>query len=66
MVPGIRPVLSVMMEGLGGVGNEEGDPKGSPVVRLRGVEPPLRCRNKDLNLARLPIPPQPQDVQGAF
>ena len=28
-------------------------------VRLRGLEPPRPCGHKDLNLARLPIPPQP-------
>lgn len=32
----------------------------SVLVRLRGVEPPRPCDHKDLNLARLPIPPQPR------
>jgi hypothetical protein len=30
-------------------------------VRARGLEPPLSCENKNLNLARLPIPPCPLD-----
>ena len=29
-------------------------------VRLRGLEPPRPCGHKNLNLARLPIPPHPQ------
>ncbi len=30
------------------------------MVRITGVEPALKSFNKDLNLARLPIPPYPQ------
>src|SRR5262245_53247408 len=31
-------------------------------MRLTGVEPAHPCEYKDLNLARLPIPPQPRRV----
>ena len=30
------------------------------LVRVKGLEPPLSKENKDLNLARLPVPPHPQ------
>ena len=42
--------------------NLVGTPK-DPVrklVRVKGLEPPLSEENKDLNLARLPVPPHPQ------
>lgn len=29
-------------------------------MRVKGLEPPLSKENKDLNLARLPVPPHPQ------
>lgn len=32
----------------------------SKLVRVKGLEPPLSEENKDLNLARLPVPPHPQ------
>lgn len=32
-------------------------------LRMRGVEPPRGCPHKDLNLARLPVPPHPQRLQ---
>ncbi len=31
-------------------------------VRARGVEPPPSCEDRNLNPARLPIPPRPQSV----
>jgi hypothetical protein len=31
------------------------------LVRSRGLEPPRACAHKNLNLARLPIPPRPHD-----
>ena len=35
-------------------------------VRLRGVEPPRPFGHKPLKLARLPIPPQPQEGTGFY
>ena len=34
-------------------------------MRLRGLEPPRACAHGDLNAARLPIPPQPRNVQNS-
>ena len=34
------------------------------LVRVEGIEPPLRCRNQILSLARLPVPPYPLEPHG--
>lgn len=33
---------------------------------MRGVEPPRPCGHKNLNLARLPIPPHPQATESQW
>ena len=46
---------------------KRGQPKGCPLlmVRVTGLEPAHRCRHKNLNLTRLPIPPHPHVNGGA-
>jgi hypothetical protein len=38
-------------------------PRGGVGVRLKGVEPSRALAHTDLNRARLPVPPQPRDLQ---
>ena len=59
-------VTKDVASGLGPTNKDSQRPAVSPchqTVRARGVEPPLSCENRNLNPARLPVPPRPRLIE---